>query len=200
MWACLCGINPFFNKIHALFCCFFLHLLPVNLRLVWNLHSLTSMLTVVFLMSWWCGVNGWCYCLNDISSLVPPSDESISPSPSQSFVPQVQIEKVNHAKDSEGGDQSASIPCTEIHAVALRRCSEPLSYIPQHHQTKPPLETETHLVITSEQRSLICFTQTVFQFSGTGGRHWLAFIWLLKLVTAFRFPGEKKTMAGICSL
>lgn len=105
-------------------------------------------------------VNGWCYCLNGVFSLVPPPGEPwISPSHSQSFVPHVQIEKVNHTKDIEAEDQSASKPCIEVHAMGLRRCSEPLSYIPQQHQTKPPAETGTRLVITSEQRSLICFPQ-----------------------------------------
>lgn len=135
-----------------------------------NPPFLTSMLTLVSFVcycSWyhfntiplflWCVL--WCYCLSDILSLAPPPGEFISPSHSQSFVPHVQIEKVNQGKDSAGGDQSAPVPCFEIHAVGVRRCSEPLSFVPQHHQTKPPVETESRLVITSEQRSLICFPQ-----------------------------------------
>lgn len=168
---CLCVINTFFNKIHVLFCCFSSIFHPLSFVscessipsypcwLSCHFCGIVPDVTLIWFPVCVVCVNGWCYCLNDIFSLVPPSGESISPSHSQSFVPHVQIEKVNHAKDSEGGDQSASIPCIEIHAVGLRRCSEPLPYIPQHHQTKPPVETETRLAITSEQRSLICFPQ-----------------------------------------
>lgn len=168
---CVCVINTFLNKIHVLFCCFSSIFHPLTFVscessipsypcwLSCHFCGIVPDVTLIWFPVCVVCVNGWCYCLNDIFSLVPPSGESISPSHSQSFVPHVQIEKVNHAKDSEGGDQSASIPCIEIHAVGLRRCSEPLSYIPQHHQTKPPVETETRLAITSEQRSLICFPQ-----------------------------------------
>lgn len=178
-WVCVCvsrSVYPSFI-FNACFTMFFFHPLPFSLpsHHVWpsipTLHSLTSMMTVVSCLwsSSWCDfntipclclrVNGWWYFPNEILSLAPPPGESISPSHSQSFVPHIQIEKVNRAKESEGEDQTASVPCIEIHAVGVRRCSEPLSFIPQHHQTKPPAETESRLVITSEQRSLICFPQ-----------------------------------------
>ncbi|CAG04662.1 unnamed protein product, partial [Tetraodon nigroviridis] len=86
-------------------------------------------------------------------SLVPPSGESISPSHSQSCVPHVQLETVNHAKDSEG-DQSAS--CTEIHAVGLRStptrsCSEELL---QHSTPLAANDSASQDVITSDKTAL----------------------------------------------
>lgn len=55
---CVCvSLILFLNKIHVLFCFFSLHLPPVNLRLVWNLHSLISLLTVVSFL-WCCS---WCH-------------------------------------------------------------------------------------------------------------------------------------------
>lgn len=97
-------------------------------------------------------VNG-CNSPNEIPSLDTPPGESPSPSPTQPLEPQIQNQKENQAKKEEG-DQTAFIPCIEIHATGARRSSEPLPYnLPQPH-AELPLGIVTHLIVTSEQRSL----------------------------------------------
>ncbi|XP_035524687.1 LIM and calponin homology domains-containing protein 1-like isoform X2 [Morone saxatilis] len=83
-----------------------------------------------------------------IPSLDAPPEEtpSLSPTP-----PQIQIQENQAKKDEEEGEQRASTPCIEIHAASVRRSSEPLPCnLPQPH-AEPPMETLTHLMVTSEQ-------------------------------------------------
>lgn len=98
-------------------------------------------------------VNGQCNSPSEIPSLDTPPGEPPNPPPTWPLEPQIQNQKENQAKKEEG-DQTAFIPCIEIHAAGPRRSSEPLpSNLPQPH-AEPPLETVTHLIVTSEQRSL----------------------------------------------
>uniref|UniRef100_A0A8C4EX92 LIM and calponin homology domains-containing protein 1 n=1 Tax=Dicentrarchus labrax TaxID=13489 RepID=A0A8C4EX92_DICLA len=86
-----------------------------------------------------------------IASLDAPPGEtpSLSPTP-----PQIQIQENQAKKDEEEGEQRASTPCIEIHAASVRRSSEPLPCnLPQPH-AEPPMETLTHQMVTSEQRSV----------------------------------------------
>ncbi|XP_070818114.1 LIM and calponin homology domains-containing protein 1 isoform X2 [Chaetodon trifascialis] len=89
---------------------------------------------------------------NEIPSLDVSAGESPSPSPTPPLKPQIQIQKENQAKkDEEEGEQTASTPCIEIHAAGVRRSSEPLPCsLPQPH-AEPPMETLTHLMVTTEQ-------------------------------------------------
>ncbi|XP_044060461.1 LIM and calponin homology domains-containing protein 1-like isoform X9 [Siniperca chuatsi] len=90
---------------------------------------------------------------NEVSSLDAPPGESPSPSPTPPLKPHIQIQTESQAKkDEEEGEQTDSTPCIEIHAAGVRRSSEPLPCsLPQPH-AEPPMETVTHLMVTSEQR------------------------------------------------
>ncbi|XP_044060463.1 LIM and calponin homology domains-containing protein 1-like isoform X10 [Siniperca chuatsi] len=92
---------------------------------------------------------------NEVSSLDAPPGESPSPSPTPPLKPHIQIQTESQAKkDEEEGEQTDSTPCIEIHAAGVRRSSEPLPCsLPQPH-AEPPMETVTHLMVTSEQRSV----------------------------------------------
>ncbi|KAM9357173.1 LIM and calponin homology domains-containing protein 1-like [Symphorus nematophorus] len=85
---------------------------------------------------------------NEIPSLDAPPGES----PTPPLEPQIQIQKENQAKkDEDEGEQTSCTPCIEIHAAGVRRSSEPLPcYLPQPH-AEPPMESLTHLMVTSEQ-------------------------------------------------
>ncbi|XP_044060455.1 LIM and calponin homology domains-containing protein 1-like isoform X3 [Siniperca chuatsi] len=89
---------------------------------------------------------------NEVSSLDAPPGESPSPSPTPPLKPHIQIQTESQAKkDEEEGEQTDSTPCIEIHAAGVRRSSEPLPCsLPQPH-AEPPMETVTHLMVTSEQ-------------------------------------------------
>lgn len=132
----------------------------VSPPVAWTCRSLTFMFpTTVVLVSWislqcfFPCVNGQCNSPSETPSLDTPPGEPPNPPPTRPLEHQIQNQKENQAKKEEG-DQTAFIPCIEIHAAGPRRSSEPLpSYLPQPH-AEPPLETVTHLIVTSEQRSL----------------------------------------------
>ncbi|XP_030594840.1 LIM and calponin homology domains-containing protein 1 isoform X2 [Archocentrus centrarchus] len=91
----------------------------------------------------------------EVSSLDVPPGESPSPSPSPPLKPYTQIQTENHSKkDTQEGKQSTSTPCIEIHAAGIRRRSEPLPCSLPQPQAEHPRETVTHLMVTSEQRSV----------------------------------------------
>ncbi|XP_072251309.1 LIM and calponin homology domains-containing protein 1-like isoform X1 [Leuresthes tenuis] len=88
---------------------------------------------------------------NEVPSFVVPLEDSYSPSPTPPLEPHTQIQENKSKKDAEEGEKTASIPCIEIHAVGIRRSSEPLPCsLPQPH-TEPPREIVTHPKVTSEQ-------------------------------------------------
>lgn len=147
-------LPPFTSRVWT--CCSLTFMFPISYD-----HRGVVILVSLFLISLQCDflymacVNGWFNSPNEIPSLDAPPGESPSPSPTQPLEPQTQIKKETQEKmDKEEGDQTASIHCNEIHAAGLRRSSEPLPYnLPQPH-AEPPMETVTHLIVTSEQRSL----------------------------------------------
>lgn len=85
---------------------------------------------------------------------------SLSPSPTQLLAPRTQNRQEkpeNEEKEQEDeGDQTVSVPCYEIHATGLRRCSEPLTFNLPPPGVQPPTQTLSHLVVSSEQRFLSC--------------------------------------------
>ncbi|XP_038164012.1 LIM and calponin homology domains-containing protein 1-like isoform X5 [Cyprinodon tularosa] len=84
--------------------------------------------------------------------LVLPLRESHSPSPTPHIEPQIQE---NKSEDDERDVKlSASSPCIVIHAVGIRRSSEPLRCGLYQANSEPPRETITQLKGTSEQRSV----------------------------------------------
>ncbi|XP_039668773.1 LIM and calponin homology domains-containing protein 1-like isoform X9 [Perca fluviatilis] len=92
---------------------------------------------------------------NELPSLDDPPGESPSLSPTPPLEPQIQIQKKNQTKkDDEEGKQTASTLCIEIHAAGLRRSSEPLPCRVPQPCAEPPMVNVTHLIITSEQRSV----------------------------------------------
>lgn len=66
----------------------------------------------------------------DTLSLDTPPSESLSPSPIQTPAPRTQNrqEKPQEEEEEDEGDRTLSVPCYEIHATGLRRCSEPLTF------------------------------------------------------------------------
>ncbi|XP_038163994.1 LIM and calponin homology domains-containing protein 1-like isoform X2 [Cyprinodon tularosa] len=81
--------------------------------------------------------------------LVLPLRESHSPSPTPHIEPQIQE---NKSEDDERDVKlSASSPCIVIHAVGIRRSSEPLRCGLYQANSEPPRETITQLKGTSEQ-------------------------------------------------
>ncbi|XP_049897761.1 LIM and calponin homology domains-containing protein 1-like isoform X5 [Epinephelus moara] len=89
---------------------------------------------------------------NEVPSLDDPPGESPSPSPTP---PHIQIQKENQTKkDEEEGKQAASTPYVEIHAVGVRRSSDPLSRSFPRPHAEPPMDSVTQLMVTSEQRSV----------------------------------------------
>ncbi|XP_075338043.1 LIM and calponin homology domains-containing protein 1-like isoform X5 [Odontesthes bonariensis] len=91
---------------------------------------------------------------NEVPSFVVPLEDSYSPSPTPPLEPHTQIQESKSKMDAEEGEKTPSIPCIEIHAVGIRRSSEPLPCsLPQPH-TEPPREIVTHPKVTSEQRSV----------------------------------------------
>ncbi|XP_047440648.1 LIM and calponin homology domains-containing protein 1-like isoform X10 [Mugil cephalus] len=84
----------------------------------------------------------------EASSLDPSARDSPSPSPTPP--PQLYIQ----IQDEDDGEQTASIPCIEVHAVNMRRSSEPLPCSLPEPQADPPRERLTFLTVTSEQRSV----------------------------------------------
>ncbi|XP_032383209.1 LIM and calponin homology domains-containing protein 1 isoform X9 [Etheostoma spectabile] len=92
---------------------------------------------------------------NEPPSLDDPPGESPSLSATPPLEPQIQIQKTNQTKkDDEEGKQTASTLCLEIHAAGLRRSSEPLPCRVPQPCAEPPMVNVTHLIITSEQRSV----------------------------------------------
>ncbi|XP_034738875.1 LIM and calponin homology domains-containing protein 1-like isoform X8 [Etheostoma cragini] len=92
---------------------------------------------------------------NELPSLDDPPGESPSLSATPPLQPQIQIQKKNQTKkDDEEGKQTASTLCLEIHAAGLRRSSEPLPCRVPQPCAEPPMVNVTHLIITSEQRSV----------------------------------------------
>lgn len=89
---------------------------------------------------------------NEVYSLDTPPGESPSPSPIPLLEPHIQIQ-MESTKDEEEGDQAASTSFIEIHAVSMRRSSEPLPFSLSQPHAEPPRETVTHLTVSSEQRS-----------------------------------------------
>ncbi|KAM4554919.1 LIM and calponin homology domains-containing protein 1-like isoform 2-T2 [Odontesthes bonariensis] len=88
---------------------------------------------------------------NEVPSFVVPLEDSYSPSPTPPLEPHTQIQESKSKMDAEEGEKTPSIPCIEIHAVGIRRSSEPLPCsLPQPH-TEPPREIVTHPKVTSEQ-------------------------------------------------
>lgn len=90
-------------------------------------------------------------------SLDAPLSESLSPSPTQLPAPRTQNteEKPENEEEQEDeGDPSVSVPCYEIHATGLRRCSEPLTFNLPPPGAEPPAQTLSHLIVSSEQRFL----------------------------------------------
>uniref|UniRef100_A0A3B5AKH2 LIM and calponin homology domains 1 n=1 Tax=Stegastes partitus TaxID=144197 RepID=A0A3B5AKH2_9TELE len=86
------------------------------------------------------------------SSLDIPPEESSSRSPTPPLEPYIQIQKeIQGIEDEEEGEQTASAPCIEIHAVGIRRSSEPLPCSLSQPHAEPPRETVTQLMVTSEQ-------------------------------------------------
>ncbi|XP_047440641.1 LIM and calponin homology domains-containing protein 1-like isoform X3 [Mugil cephalus] len=81
----------------------------------------------------------------EASSLDPSARDSPSPSPTPP--PQLYIQ----IQDEDDGEQTASIPCIEVHAVNMRRSSEPLPCSLPEPQADPPRERLTFLTVTSEQ-------------------------------------------------
>ncbi|XP_035860418.1 LIM and calponin homology domains-containing protein 1 isoform X9 [Sander lucioperca] len=92
---------------------------------------------------------------NEPPSLANPPGESPSSSPTPPLEPQIQIQKKNQTKkDDDEVKQTASTLCIEIHAAGLRRSSEPLPCRVPQPCAEPPMVNVTHLIITSEQRSV----------------------------------------------
>ncbi|XP_036932082.1 LIM and calponin homology domains-containing protein 1-like isoform X5 [Acanthopagrus latus] len=92
---------------------------------------------------------------NEIPSLDAPPGESPSLSPTLPLQPQIQIQRETQAKKEDpGGEQTASTSCIEIHAAGVRRSSEPLPCSLPQPAAEPPTKTVTHLMVTSEQRSV----------------------------------------------
>lgn len=90
-------------------------------------------------------------------SLDAPLSESLSPSPTQPPAPRTQNteEKPEEEEEQEDeGDRSVSVPCYEIHATGLRRCSEPLTFNLPPPGAEPPAQTLSHRIVSSEQRFL----------------------------------------------
>lgn len=89
-------------------------------------------------------------------SLDAPLSESLSPSPTQLPAPRTQnrVEKEEKQEEEDGGDRTASVPCYEIHATGLRRCSEPLTLNLPPPAAEPPAQALSHLIVSSEQRFL----------------------------------------------
>lgn len=90
-------------------------------------------------------------------SLDAPLSESLSPSPTQLPAPRTQNAEEkpeNEEEQEEEGDPSVSVPCYEIHATGLRRCSEPLTFNLPPPGAEPPAQTLSHLIVSSEQRFL----------------------------------------------
>lgn len=86
-------------------------------------------------------------------SLDAPLRESLSPSPTQAPDPPTQNRK-EKVEEEDGGDRMVSVPCYEIHATGLRRCSEPLTFNLPPPRAEPPAQTLSHLIVSSEQRFL----------------------------------------------
>lgn len=101
-------------------------------------------------------MNVWTNSPNESLSLDAPLRESLSPSPTLPLGPRTQTMESQEKLDKDEGDQAGSIPCYEIHATGLRRCSEPLPYNLPPPRAEPPMKMFTHLMVSSEQRSLSC--------------------------------------------
>ncbi|XP_045886124.1 LIM and calponin homology domains-containing protein 1-like isoform X2 [Micropterus dolomieu] len=86
---------------------------------------------------------------NEVPSLDAPPGESPSPSPTPSLKPQIQIHKESQAKNEE--EEGKQTPCIEILAAGVRRSSEPLPCSLLQPYAEPPMDTLTHLMVTSEQ-------------------------------------------------
>lgn len=75
----------------------------------------------------------------------------LSPSPTQPPTPRTQNRE---EEEEDEGDQTVSVPCYEIHATGLRRCSEPLTFNLPPPGAEPPAPTASPLTGSSEQRFL----------------------------------------------
>lgn len=120
-------------------------------------HVIAPNITVRGLHEWmneW--MNVWTNSPNETLSLDAPLRESLSPSPTLPLGSRTQTKESQEKLDKDEGDQAGSIPCYEIHATGLRRCSEPLPYNLPQPQAEPPMKMFTHLMVSSEQRSLSC--------------------------------------------
>lgn len=120
-------------------------------------HFLTSLLQIslcVACMNEW--MNVWTNSPNETLSLDASLRESLSPSPTLPLGPRTQTKESQEKLDKDEGDQAGSIPCYEIHATGLRRCSEPLPYNLPPPQAELPMKMFAHLMVSSEQRSLSC--------------------------------------------
>ncbi|XP_047209029.1 LIM and calponin homology domains-containing protein 1-like isoform X2 [Girardinichthys multiradiatus] len=89
---------------------------------------------------------------NGVPVLVLTLGESHSPSSTPLIEPQIQESKSKD--DEEDAKLSASSPWTKIHAVGIRRSSEPLRWGLSQAISGPPRDTITQLKVNSEQRSL----------------------------------------------
>lgn len=86
-------------------------------------------------------------------SLDAPLSESLSPSPAHP--PTLRTQKPEEEKETlevDGGDRTVSVPCYEIHATGLRRCSEPLTFNLLPPRPEALTQTLSDLIISSEQR------------------------------------------------
>lgn len=120
-------------------------------------HFLTSLLQISLWMNEWMNaMNAWTNSPNETLSLDAPFRESLSPSPSLPLGPRSQTKESQEKLDKDEGDQAGSVPCYEIHATGLRRCSEPLPYNLPPPPAEPPMKMFAHLMVSSEQRSLSC--------------------------------------------
>ncbi|XP_035983432.1 LIM and calponin homology domains-containing protein 1 isoform X3 [Fundulus heteroclitus] len=89
---------------------------------------------------------------NGVPVLVLPLGESHSPSPTPPTEPQIQ--ESGSKDDEEEVKLSASSPCIRIHAVGIRRSSEPLRCGLSQTYSEPPRGTITQPKVNCEQRSV----------------------------------------------
>lgn len=89
-------------------------------------------------------------------SLDTPLSEALSPSPTQPPTPWTanREEKPQEEDKEDEGDRTVSVPCYEIHATGLRRCSEPLTFNLPPPGAEPPDPALSPLMGSSEQRFL----------------------------------------------